>query len=429
MKRPLTVILLLLLCVNLGAFDWPFQSNSELRGEMLEFAGSMAARQKGTAEGRLISRFVRKEARKAAKDSLAWISDTYELTMKLKEMCPPHVDDGSRAAALRRDIMLLEDYPIHVDNRSANASEELKKAFDVFSDRYRSEARAKALEWLEGPGPAEGELQVIKIYNMGYLLRTAQRMIVVDVFWDGTEEEAARIASKADAFFLSHPHRDHWNPVMVDALDAAGATLVLPADICPMHGNKLVADSEWREPRDVRGIEVQLLRGNQGPQPNNAYLIEFDGWRVGAHHRVGARLPNRGLKRDRPNALPVSHCERAENLRLVLVANHVVCSRPSARLGLILLDRSDADSLFSVIDRECRRCLVYSVDCRREHNIHTCARIGLRRLVRRGRNIQSSVVAVISIVAISAVLRADVERGEISAVLQSDRHGRKRETA
>ena len=280
MKRPLTVILLLLLCVNLGAFDWPFQSNSELRGEMLEFAGSMAARQKGTAEGRLISRFVRKEARKAAKDSLAWISDTYELTMKLKEMCPPHVDDGSRAAALRRDIMLLEDYPIHVDNRSANASEELKKAFDVFSDRYRSEARAKALEWLEGPGPAEGELQVIKIYNMGYLLRTAQRMIVVDVFWDGTEEEAARIASKADAFFLSHPHRDHWNPVMVDALDAAGATLVLPADICPMHGNKLVADSEWREPRDVRGIKVLLLRGNQGPQPNNAYLIEFDGWRV-----------------------------------------------------------------------------------------------------------------------------------------------------
>ena len=280
MKRPLTVILLLLLCVNLGAFDWPFQSNSELRGEMLEFAGSMAARQKGTAEGRLISRFVRKEARKAAKDSLAWISDTYELTMKLKEMCPPHVDDGSRAAALRRDIMLLEDYPIHVDNRSANASEELKKAFDAFSDRYRSEARAKALEWLEGPVPAEGELQVIKIYNMGYLLRTAQRMIVVDVFWDGTEEEAARIASKADAFFLSHPHRDHWNPVMVDALAAAGATLVLPADICPMHGNKLVADSEWREPRDVRGIEVQLLRGNQGPQPNNAYLIEFDGWRV-----------------------------------------------------------------------------------------------------------------------------------------------------
>ncbi|MCQ2187580.1 MAG: MBL fold metallo-hydrolase [Bacteroidales bacterium] len=280
MKRLLTVILLLLLCVNLGAFDWPFQSNSELRGEMLEFAGGMAARQKGTAEGRLISRFVRKEARKAAKDSLAWISDTYELTMKLKEMCPPHVDDGSRAAALRRDIMLLEDYPIHVDNRSANASHELKKAFDAFSDRYRSEARAKALECLEGPGPAEGELQVIKIYNMGYLLRTAQRMIVVDVFWDGTEEEAARIASKADAFFLSHPHRDHWNPVMVDALAAAGATLVLPAVICPMHGNKLVADSEWREPRDVRGIKVLLLRGNQGPQPNNAYLIEFDGWRV-----------------------------------------------------------------------------------------------------------------------------------------------------
>ena len=216
----------------------------------------------------------------ASVDSLAWIMDTYELTTQLKGMCPPQAANSSRGSSLRKGIMLLEDFPVHVDNRAPNASGELKDAFAAFSERYRSEARAAALEWVRGPKPQPGELQVFKVYNMGYLLRTAGRMIVVDVFWDGTTAEAAQIASEADAFFLSHPHRDHWNPTMVDALAAAGVTLVLPADICPQHGRKLVADSDWLEPVDVDGIKVQLLRGAQGPEPNNSYLVEFDGWRV-----------------------------------------------------------------------------------------------------------------------------------------------------
>lgn len=279
MKKCL-IFLALMASLELNAFDWKSQPNAELRGEMLEFAAKVAKQERGTAEGRLISKFVRAEQRKARKDSLAWIADTYELTMKLKAMCPPCMADGSRAAELRRNIMLLEDFPIHVDNHAPGASDEVKDAFASFSYEYRAEARAAALRWLEGPGPQPGELQVFKVYNMGYLLRTAERMIVIDLFWDGTEAEAARIAGKADAFFLSHPHRDHWNPVMLDALMAAGASLVLPADICPQYGNKLVADSDWLQPKDARGIKIQLLRGNQGPQPNNAYLIEFDGWRV-----------------------------------------------------------------------------------------------------------------------------------------------------
>lgn len=280
MKKALAFLAVLLVCLSAEAFDWRSQPVSELREEMLEFAANMAKQERGTAEGRLLTKFVRAEKRKARKDSLAWIMDTYELTMQLKAMCPPQPAGDKHAAALRRNIMLLEDFPIHVDNLSQSASEGVKDAFAAFSERYRAEARAASLDWVEGPKPQPGELQVCKIYNMGYLLRTSERMLVVDVFWDGSAAEAGRIASKADAFFLSHPHRDHWNPVMVDALAAAGATLVLPADIRPQHGRKYVADSDWIEPKDICGVKVQLLRGQQGPQPNNAYLLEFDGWRV-----------------------------------------------------------------------------------------------------------------------------------------------------
>lgn len=279
MKRAL-ILIAVLASFELSAFDWKPQPNAELRGDMLEFAAKMAKQERGTAEGRMLNRFVREQKRIARKDSLAWIMDTYELTMKLKKMCPPHAADGSREAELRKNIMLLEDFPIHVDNLSESASTEVRAAFIRFSEKYRAAARAAALEWIEGPKPGAGELQVFKVYNMGYLLRTQNKLIIVDVFWDGTRDEARRIAAKSDAFFLSHPHRDHWNPTMVQALALASVTLVLPADICPDHNAKFVAYSDWLDPKDVGGINVQLLRGAQGTQPNNAYLIEFDGWRV-----------------------------------------------------------------------------------------------------------------------------------------------------
>lgn len=76
MKRAL-ILLAILASFEMSAFDWKHQSNEELRGDMLEFAASMANQERGTA-------------------------------------------DGSRAAALK---------------------------------------------WVEGPKPAEGELQVFKVYH------------------------------------------------------------------------------------------------------------------------------------------------------------------------------------------------------------------------------------------------------------------------
>ncbi|MCQ2119653.1 MAG: hypothetical protein MJY84_07005 [Bacteroidales bacterium] len=277
------VFLALLPTVTLNAFDWKHQSCSELRRDMLSFAQDFAGMAKGTPEGRVLRKFIKAENRKAPEDTLSWIMDTYELVQKLESLCPPTEDDGSFEAQVRKNTMLLLDFPIHVDNTAPSASEQEKAAFDAFSKRYLADARRKALDWLASPAPAPGELQVCEFYNMSCLLRTSSRTLAIDVRWDGTAEEAFEIARKSDIFFLSHPHLDHYNPAMLEALGKAGAAMVLPSDVFPEYSgmDKIVVDAPWDQPVSVRGVDVQIVRGDQGKGfPNNAYLLSFDGWKV-----------------------------------------------------------------------------------------------------------------------------------------------------
>ena len=281
MKRFL-VLIALLSTITLNAFDWKHQNNSELRASMLAFAQDFAIQTKGTPEGKALRKFIKAENRKAPDDTLSWIMDTYELVMKLESLSTPVKDDGSFKAQVRKNTFLLLDFPIHVDNTASGASEQEKAAFNEFSERYRADARRKALDWLASPAPAQGELQVCKIYNMSYLLRTADRTLAIDIRWDGTAQEASQIAAKSDIFFLSHPHLDHYNPVMLEALEKSGATMVLPSDVFPQctTDQKIVAGDPWDEPVDVKGVKVQIVRGHQGDLPNNAYMLSFDGWRI-----------------------------------------------------------------------------------------------------------------------------------------------------
>lgn len=265
------------------SFDWQHQENDALRSDMLTFAEEFASRA-GCRERRILKRFIREQKRQAATRPYAWIADTKDVVLRLEELCPPVEDDGSKAAELRRDILLLLDYPLHADNRDKSAPEGLKQAFTLTSETYRAQGREKALEILAKPGPSEpGRLQVIKIYNSGMILRTSEHTVAVDILWEGDEDGAAVIASKIDAFFLSHPHKDHYSDVMIKALASADKPAVLPSDVAPPGVNwngKRVIFEDCLEPFVVSGIKVNIVTGYQHKLPNNAYLLDFDGWRI-----------------------------------------------------------------------------------------------------------------------------------------------------
>lgn len=281
--KKIAFILCLLICTSAGAFDWQHQENEELRSDMITFAKDFASQSRWTKQGRALRKFVRQQKRLAKKDEYAWIGATKDFVLKLETMCPPTEDNGSKAAKMRRNILLLLDFPLHADNKVEGAPQGVVDAFVETSASYREEGRRKALEALAAPGPAEaGQLQVIKVYNAGEILRTSTRTIAVDIKWEGEKEGADEIAKAADVFFLSHPHRDHYSDVMIQAFADAGKPVLLPSNVTPdaQWDGKTVIFEDRLETFDFEGIGVNIVTGYQGERPNNAYMIEFDGWRV-----------------------------------------------------------------------------------------------------------------------------------------------------
>ena len=285
MKKTLLSILLMLCASTVCfGFDWKPQTNEELRTDMLTFCQQFARDAKGTRTGRMVKRFMRQQQKQAEQAPYQWICDTYTLVDRLKAMNGPMVDDGSRKALIRRDILRLLDYPLHVVEYASDAPAESVANFRQVTSAWRGDARSKALDFVSRPAPEPGVLEVLKVYNMGFILRTSERCFVVDLRWDGTADEAAAIAAKADAFFLTHPHGDHFNPLMVDAMTQAGKAVVLPCSTlrgCTFGDNLIALEEDVTEPVDVCGISVSTLFGNQGKDvPCNVYILEFDGWRI-----------------------------------------------------------------------------------------------------------------------------------------------------
>ncbi len=282
MKKFLLIILSLL-CVSAWGFDWKPQSNEELRSDMLFFAESFAQREKGTEVGKILRTFIREQKRNVKKNPYAWISDTKDVVLQLEAICPPVIDDGSPAARTRRDIFRLLDFPIHADNRSQDTPEALKDEFEKMSDSYRAQAREKVLKRLSEPAPSSpDELQIMKVYNCGVILRDSGRTIAIDIKWEGNWDGAQELAAKTDVFFLSHPHRDHYSDVMLKALCDNGVVSVLPKDLAPKQqwDGKMVIHEDVYQPIDINGVETLIQAGSQKGDPNNLYILDFDGWRV-----------------------------------------------------------------------------------------------------------------------------------------------------
>lgn len=282
--RPRTIllsfILLVLFSSRLSAFDWPHQTNGELQRDMLTFAQQFAQETKGTRAGRMMRRFVRREQRRMANDTLCWMADTHRQVERLKHRYPPRPDADAQWQDIRRLTLQLLDYPLHVDNTNPVTPDIVCKSYETSRDRYLAAAREASLRQIQRKAPRPGELEVTKVYNMGFILRTSLHTLLIDIRWDGTPEEAARLAQDADAFLLTHPHRDHYSAAMLQAASDAGCPMVLPCEL-PAAESLSGKQVMWGGDYTVNDITLKALPGNQGENvPNNVYIIDMDGWRI-----------------------------------------------------------------------------------------------------------------------------------------------------
>ena len=272
------------------AARWSAKSNADLRAAMLARAELFRQAVVGQEISNDLTAFICEVNALAASQPYAWLIQTHKFVNEQLRRYPLGMNlpygDKETNFIIRKNLLYLRDFPMHEANMATETPAPeagQAAAFEDACEYYLGAARRDFLNWLDSPAPtAPGELQLFKEYNMGFAFRTSERLVLIDIKWDGTDEEAAYIASKADIIFLTHNHSDHYSQVLLNEMAKAGKYLVMPLDKVPTYTDteKKIVRTDDFEPVNLDGVEVQGFMGVQNGTPCFVYAIEFDGWRI-----------------------------------------------------------------------------------------------------------------------------------------------------
>ena len=142
--------------------------------------------------------------------------------------------------------------------------------------------------------PVKKGLRIYKLYNDGFIIKTKDATVAVDLIPGGTKDHPFiadsiiyKIAGQCDAMFVSHFHGDHANLNIAKAFAARGKLVIAPkglwVGVDPMIQQLLVADSVVDVPFKDLKMTLHILPGHQDDIPNNIYLMEFDKCGTVAH--------------------------------------------------------------------------------------------------------------------------------------------------
>lgn len=285
MKRFLLSLLVLVCSLHAEAFDWKSQSNEELRNDMFRFVETFRSGTSDVALAEALDGFLKVQMGKAEDFPYQWIHDTHAFVDEMLLEYPAEISSGGQCSYERRSLLLLRDYPMHADNRSPEASQGLKDAYvSSVSSLYKA-AEQDALEWLRSDKRSR-KLDVFKVYNMGYLFRSSGKVVGFDIQWSGNKEEMKDFAAMVDAFFVTHPHRDHYTKELLHVLLEAGKDVILPCDLVPEYTgkNKIIISGDVDQPMNAGPVTFTSRMGNQGVKvPCNVYLVSVGKWNI-AHN-------------------------------------------------------------------------------------------------------------------------------------------------
>jgi len=194
--------------------------------------------------------------------SLDWVTEV------LYQSQPDTVRSPIRkqALAVLDDVLHLEQAP------------DLAAVADFYHDRIN-----RTLSGIEGQAPESGAI-IWKLYNHGFVVRTAGHCYAFDIFpgvgaATMSREQMLRLAGAVEVMFVSHRHRDHASREFTRLLLDLGKTVVVNPDIWPE--DKDFPDGLVRigghSQEHAGSIEFRVFDGHQGDIPNNVYLVQTDG--------------------------------------------------------------------------------------------------------------------------------------------------------
>lgn len=133
--------------------------------------------------------------------------------------------------------------------------------------------------------PVKQGMKVYKIYNHGFIARTASVTMAFDVVRGACKGQrlipdtlVQRLVDQCDVLFITHNHGDHADPVVVDMFLKAGKTVVAPINAFPEKKKILHERSDKMIDKKLdldgnKSVQVKIFPGNQGYLMNNLYVV------------------------------------------------------------------------------------------------------------------------------------------------------------
>ncbi len=300
--------LLLMTCSWLDALNWPVTPEPELHQQSNAAIAVIIRDFPGTPAATLAEKV---QSADATQPKYGWIGESIQLAEQLLLQYPPSTEHQ----AIRRAALLLMDYPLHVNNKDEAAPQALKDAWQQAVDRLHEHAMNRVFSELQNSKPEVGELAVWKLYNMGFIVKSANHTIGFDL-WPGaistqlyTPEQLKTLVSELDLLLISHEHRDHFSTQLVQAMLQAGKPVIAP------DGAKLLPKEKeltriYGPNAAFRHQEIKVLAfpGFQGSTRNNIYLVEIDGLTVSHNGDNTDQTAYAPLQEQRPVDLLLANC-------------------------------------------------------------------------------------------------------------------------
>lgn len=144
--------------------------------------------------------------------------------------------------------------------------------------------------------PPTGELEIWKLYNDGFIVRSGGATVAFDLYRGGpaggapaliADERMRALVERCDMLFLSHDHPDHVDPAVVGMFVAAGKPVVAPTAVLPGEPGVTHVREEELVERTFRvggaALRVKILPGHQSRLDNNIYAVTMPCGRTVVH--------------------------------------------------------------------------------------------------------------------------------------------------
>ena len=227
-------------------------------------------------------------------DKYAWIGQTHRFCNMMENIYAPSLGSPmakveERYDKLRRDILLLRDFPMHEASISSdNPPADQVAAFNEANKQWLQFKRDEFFQFLASPRPSGNELQLVKLYSSGVVLRTKDACIGMDICYEEglySGDRRDELVDYLDAVYVTHAHGDHYDIPLLQKMLQKGKSVVAPSTM----GKHFIGTPSglylWSEDQaeavNIQGkASTQAWMSAQGDEPCLLYLVQIGDWRI-----------------------------------------------------------------------------------------------------------------------------------------------------